>query len=186
MRAANPAVGVVPSFPSRPSASARFLGQCDTWRSAPRCPASPSCCTLPGSVLWHLLDPLWNRRFRYARFSCGSIAKIATRSNAQRGTCLLSRTLCLGSASGRIPTPGGTPPRHFRRLAGFGLPLAFSTPTWHTPATPKMLRVTLRKSLFVGYPRFLRSPRLGSGDHSLLVARDRWAQKEKRNVPQSR
>jgi hypothetical protein len=32
----------------------------------------------------------------------------------------------------------------------------------------------------------LRSPRLGSGDHSLLVARDRWAQKEKRNVPQSR
>ena len=32
----------------------------------------------------------------------------------------------------------------------------------------------------------LRSPRLGSGDLSLLFARNRWAQKEKRNVPQSR
>jgi len=31
-----------------------------------------------------------------------------------------------------------------------------------------------------------RSPRLRSGDLSLLVARDRWAPKEKRNVPQQR
>src|SRR5262249_49374512 len=40
-----------------------------------------------------------------------------------------------------------------------------------TASAPKILHLTLRKSFSVG---------LGSGDHSLWVARDRWAQKEKR------
>jgi hypothetical protein len=100
-------------------------------------------------------------------------------STIAAGTYLLSRTHCLGSASGRIPTPGDTPPRDIAPACLLRSPATDFDSRAHYQRAEN-LRVTLRKSLSVGCPRLACSPRLGSGDLSLLVARDRWAQKEKR------
>ncbi len=89
-------------------------------------------------------------------------------------TCSLSRTLprlCFGSNY------------HARRRSSKAFPPA---PRLRSPASDfesrahpaeraEILRRTLRKCFSVGCPG---SPRLGSGDLSLRVARDRWARKE--------
>jgi hypothetical protein len=74
---------------------------------------------------------------------------------------------CLGSASGRIPTPGGRPPEHLHRITGFGLPLRISNSARTHPRArnpprdpPKIL---LRRLPSARFP----FPRLGSGDLSL-------------------
>jgi hypothetical protein len=88
------------------------------------------------------------------------------------GTYLLSRTHCFGAASGRIPPPGGTPPRDITPARRLRSP----APDFDCRAQQQraeILRVTLRKSLSSAALGSLRSPRLGSGDLSLLVARDR-------------
>ena len=123
-------------------------------------------------------------RYRRLPFPSGFASRIRAESQEvqqSRQVHISFRALTV-SAQLRVefPRPAALLQGILRRHACFGLPLRISTAARNTSA-PKNLRVTLRKSLSVGCPRLACSPRLGSGDLSLLVARDRWAQKEKEN-----
>ena len=87
----------------------------------------------------------------------------------------LFRAHCLGSASGRIPTPGGAPPKHFRRHPASVSRFGFRKPRAH-PSAPKSFAGPSENA---SPSAALGSPRLGSGDLSLRVARDRRARKER-------
>ena len=105
----------------------------------------------------------------------GSVRSLRERQELFARLPALFRAHCFGLASGRIPTPSGASPEHFRRCRLRPPASDFETCAHNPPRRnplPDPPKILLRRLPSV-------KPRLGSGDLSLRVARDRWAQKEK-------
>jgi len=124
--------------------------QCDTWQLAPRCPAA--LCPVPYSGICSI--------------RCGIDASVVRwvllwqhcqdRHEFQRPTRYMPPFAhSLSRLRFGIPTPGGPPPRHFRRLAGFGLPLRIFDLHVVLPQTRRKMLLS------VGYPRFPALPSVG-------------------------